>query len=82
MAGHTCHARRCTRQVPPQMLMCRTHWGMVPVALQRAVWHHYRPGQCDDKKPSREWVAAANAAIEHVASLEERAPRSPQAELF
>ena len=46
--------------------MCLRHWRMVPADLQRAVWKHYRPGQCDDKKPSREWHAAADAAIRAV----------------
>lgn len=40
---------------------------MVPRRLQQAVYKHYRSGQCDDKRPSREWHEAANAAIGYVA---------------
>lgn len=50
--------------------MCLKHWRMVPKDLQRAVWRHYRRGQCDDKRPSQEWFAAADAAIQAVASKE------------
>lgn len=46
--------------------MCYRHWKMVPADLQRAVWAAYRPGQCDDKRPSEEWFKAADAAIEAV----------------
>lgn len=69
---HRCHAVGCVRPVPPEMLMCRTHWRMVPKHLQRGVWAHYRHGQCDDKNPSREWHAAADAAIRFVAQREGR----------
>ena len=46
--------------------MCRRHWSMVPAGLQRDVWAAYRPGQCDDKRPSETWFAAADAAIKAV----------------
>lgn len=68
--SHHCHARRCEARVPPEMLMCRYHWLMVPKKLQRAVWKHYRVGQCDDKNPSEAWFKAADAAIGHVFSKE------------
>jgi hypothetical protein len=67
---HHCHARGCTTPVKPEMLMCLRHWRMVPRKLQKAVWDTYRPGQCDDKRPSREWHDAADAAIKYVAALE------------
>lgn len=73
--NHHCHAKRCTTNVPPEMLMCRKHWAMVPKDLQRAVWQTYRPGQCDDKQPSLEWHDAADAAI-RVVDQKERAPVS------
>lgn len=50
--------------------MCARHWAMVPRELGRAVWRHYRAGQCDDKNPSSEWHKAADAAIEAVHALE------------
>lgn len=43
---------------------------MVPMALRWPVIRNYRRGQCDDKKPSREWIAAARAAIDAVAAKE------------
>lgn len=67
---HHCHARRCTVPVPPEMLMCRRHWFMVPKKLRDAVWATYRPGQCDDKQPSEAWHKAADAAILAVAQKE------------
>lgn len=68
---HTCHAENCTVPVPPKMLMCRRHWYMVPVALRRAVWAEYRPGQEIDKRPSADYMAVQRAAIEAVAEKEE-----------
>jgi hypothetical protein len=44
---------------------------MVPGDLRRAVLAAYRPGQCDDKKPSQKWIEAAKAAIKAVAKKEE-----------
>lgn len=67
---HTCHARGCETLCRPVYLMCPRHWRMVHAKLQRAVWRTYRPGQCDDKRPSEEWHQAANAAIGYVAGLE------------
>jgi len=67
---HTCHARGCGKPVKPELLMCGHHWRMVPRVIQRAVWAAYRPGQCDDKNPSKEWFRAADAAIGYVARVE------------
>lgn len=69
---HHCHARDCTRRVKPELLMCAPHWRMVPRRVQLLVWRHYRPGQCDDKQPSREWHVAADIAIGYVAQAEGR----------
>lgn len=69
-AEHRCHARHCTAIVPPVMLMCLKHWRMVPQDMQRAVKMNYRRGQCDDKRPSKEWQVAASAAIDFVAKKE------------
>jgi hypothetical protein len=68
--SHTCHARGCAVFVKPEFLMCGRHWKMVPARIQRAVYRHYRPGQCDDMNPSKEWHEAANAAIGTVAKRE------------
>lgn len=82
-AMHTCHARGCRTRVPPKLLMCARHWRQVPRPLQRAVWSTYRPGQEIDKRPTVEYLAAADAAIEAVfAKEQERAASSPQGDLF
>ncbi|HEX2611941.1 MAG TPA: hypothetical protein VHK68_13095 [Gemmatimonadales bacterium] len=72
MPRHHCHAEGCDAPCRPQYLMCRPHWGLVPRDLQRTVYATYRPGQCDDKKPSLEWCRAADAAVAYVAALEGR----------
>jgi len=69
---HTCHARGCEKPVSPKLLMCAAHWRRVPRELQRAVWATYRNGQEIDKKPSREYLTAARAAIDAVAAKEAR----------
>lgn len=71
--GHHCHARFCAKACKPEWLMCYAHWKMVPRPLQQAVWAAYRPGQCDDMKPSPEWFKAADAAIEAVFEKERAA---------
>ena len=70
---HLCHARNCDKECKPEFLMCPKHWKMVPPNLQQDVYKHYRKGQCDDKKPSEEWLAAADAAIKSVSATENRA---------
>lgn len=64
---HTCHARGCGKSVAPELLMCGFHWKMVPPTIKKLVYAAYRPGQCDDKRPSAAWHAAADAAIGFVA---------------
>jgi hypothetical protein len=64
--NHHCHAVGCRRRVKPELLMCLKHWNLVPKALQRAVWEAYRPGQCEDMRPSFEWLKAAGEAVEAV----------------
>lgn len=67
---HRCHARNCLEIVKPEMLMCYKHWRMVPKKIQVLVWKYYRPGQCDDKRPSKEWMKYADMAIDAVAEKE------------
>lgn len=64
---HHCHARGCESAVKPELLMCWFHWKQIPKIIQQAVYLHYRPGQCDDKHPSKEWMEAADAAIGYIA---------------
>ena len=72
--SHRCHATGCEAAVPPEMLMCRHHWFMVPKLARDRVWRTYRQGQCDDMNPSRAYAEAAKAAVEAVAHKEHRAP--------
>lgn len=51
----------------PTLLMCPSHWRLVPASIRRAVYAAYRRGQCDDKRPSAAWHEAASAAIGYVA---------------
>jgi hypothetical protein len=67
---HRCHALGCLIHVPPEMLMCRKHWAMVPKAYQERVWTTYRNGQCADKGPSFAWCQAADIAVAVVAEKE------------
>ena len=68
--SHRCHAKGCSKAVPPRLLMCSRHWYMVPKRLRDAVWEHYRPGQEIDKCPTRAYLDAADAAIAAVAAQE------------
>lgn len=70
--AHHCHAKGCLVACRPEFLMCSRHWSMVPEHLQRAVYRNYREGQCDDRNPSAAWHAAADLAIEAVATNEDR----------
>ena len=47
---------------------------------QRAVWAAYRPGQCEDKRPSEAWHLAADAAIGYVARAEGQPVRQVELE--
>jgi hypothetical protein len=73
VSGHHCHAIGCDTPTKPTLLMCGRHWAMVPTALRFEVIKHYRRGQCDDKRPSREWALAATRARLAVAEVEGRA---------
>lgn len=57
--------------------MCGPHWRQVPGRIQRRVWIEYRPGQCDDKRVTPEWLQAADAAIAAVALKEGRPVTAP-----
>jgi hypothetical protein len=67
---HHCHAKGCDVRVPPKMLMCRTHWAMVPRALQRAIWREYVPGQERRKDASPSYLEVMARAIEAVDEVE------------
>jgi len=41
---HECPATACTREVRQDMLMCSSHWYMVPAPLRNAVWNAWQAG--------------------------------------
>ena len=61
--SHVCHAGWCSVEVKPEKLMCAFHWKKVPTKLKYKINKLYRQGQCDDKRPSKEWLKAAKQAI-------------------
>lgn len=70
---HHCHWTGCTRQVPPAMWGCKTHWFMLPIALRNKVWAAYRPGQEIDGTPSADYVAVAREVQAWIAAQEKPA---------
>ncbi len=66
MRRHECHRTGCHVIVPPKIFMCKPDWFALPKPLRDAVWATYRPGQEVTKDPSREYLAAARAAIEYL----------------
>ncbi len=64
---HKCHAIECDVKTHPSKLMCPKHWAMVPDDIQREVVKHFRRDQCEGLvRPSKFWLKAARAAINHV----------------
>jgi hypothetical protein len=70
---HECHAKGCSRQVPPALLMCARHWKMVPRNIQKAIWTHYQTGQeKGESRPTPEYMQAFKAAVDAVAQVESK----------
>lgn len=68
---HACHAAGCSTPVPPEKLFCLDHWRLLPLAQKREIRATYRPGQCEDKRPSMLWISAARRAIAAVKAREQ-----------
>lgn len=66
--SHICHWQGCKTAVPPKLFMCAKHWFMLPHGLRRQIWATYRAGQEIDKRPSAEYMAAAEAVQEWIRS--------------
>jgi len=60
---HPCPVRPCAAVVPARLLMCATHWHMVPHLLQRAVWDAYDQGRGVGSDELLHAQAAAIAAV-------------------
>jgi hypothetical protein len=80
--AHRCHATGCLRRVPPESWGCREHWFMVPRDIRRRIWATYRPGQCDDMRPTREYLLAARDAVVAVARREGLEPDTKLYDFF
>lgn len=77
--NHTCHWPGCTKQVPPAMWGCSSHWFKLPAEIRDMIWVTYRPGQEIDMNPSAAYLAAADAAQQWIREyLEKNSPeRTP-----
>jgi hypothetical protein len=60
--GHGCHWPGCTKQCPPAMWGCKTHWFRLPKPIRDRIWATYRAGQEETGDPSVAYVVAATAA--------------------
>lgn len=73
---HTCHAIACNVLVPPEMLMCKSHWFRVPLGLRSKVWAEYRKGV------TKAYCAVAKAAVIAVAEKEGRTVTGQEREIL
>lgn len=65
--AHRCPVRRCKAVVPPDRLMCKRHWYMVPKPIRDRVWATYDNGK---GQMSALHLDAMEAAINAVDALE------------
>lgn len=63
MSAHDCPATGCTRRVGSGMLMCRSHWFMVPKAQRDAVWDAWNRGLGAGSAAHRDAILAAVEAV-------------------
>lgn len=57
---HHCHWPGCTKQVPPAMWGCKTHWFRLPKHLRDRIWMTYRPGQELMMTPNHAYLQVAD----------------------
>jgi hypothetical protein len=62
--NHECPAEGCTRAVSPAMLMCRTHWYLVPVPLRGDVWAAWADGAGQGTLAHCQAITAAVEAVD------------------
>lgn len=62
---HVCPAVGCVSLIPHRLLMCRTHWAMVPRDLARRVYAEYaaQPGSPQHREACDAATAAVDAQI-------------------
>lgn len=73
--SHTCHWTGCKEEVPPKLWGCRKHWYMLPLHIRNEIWRTYREGQEIDKRPSDEYLDAAEKARKWI---EDNYPHPPK----
>lgn len=39
---HPCRATGCTTDVGLELLMCETHWSLVPIEIRRRIWREWQ----------------------------------------
>lgn len=61
--SHECPATGCTKAVNAGMLMCQTHWYMVPGPLRSAVWAAWANGLGAGSAEHRQAIRAAIEAV-------------------
>lgn len=66
--SHHCHWTGCTKQVPPAMWGCSTHWFRLPASLRSRIWATYKPGQEVNMTPSEKYLEAAKAVQDWIAT--------------
>jgi hypothetical protein len=55
---------------------------MVPKPIRDRIWRHYRKGQEDDWKPTKEYLIAAKEAVIAVAEKEKMVPDTSVYDMF
>lgn len=63
---HTCHNPNCGKPCEPRFVCHHKAWFQLPRAIRHRIWHLYRPGQEDDKRPSKEYVLELGIAIDYM----------------
>jgi hypothetical protein len=77
---HACHWPGCTKQVPPALWGCPTHWYRLPRSLRDRIWHSYLPGQEATGRPSAAYLEAAREVKDWITANKDRFTE-PQQEL-
>lgn len=76
--NHHCHWPGCPKRVPPAIWGCRDHWYTLPPHLRRKILTAYRPGQEITKRPSAEYLEAAQEVQLWIRDHINRPPAQPK----
>lgn len=61
--GHLCHNPNCRRPLAARYVAHPSAWFALPRSIRAGIWSHYRSGQEIDKRPTRTYLDALEAAI-------------------